>query len=109
MSSLTDPPSGPPPGPPPAAPPNQPGWAQAPAGKSYKGMAIGALVCGIISLLVAGMIVGPVGIVLGVIARKGMRDNNNHDGYGIALGGIITGAIGAVLALLIILVAISHR
>jgi hypothetical protein len=98
MSSFGDPPFAPPPGPPPpGAPAAQAAWAQAPAGKSYNGLAIGSLVCGIASLLMAGVILGPVAVILGVIARRGMRNSGNRQGSGMALAGIITGAIGAIV------------
>lgn len=66
-----------------------------------KGMAIGSLICGIASLLLCcfwyvSLILSIVAIVLGIISRK-----KTENGKGMALAGIITGAIGAVIALVL--------
>ena len=66
------------------------------------GKAIASLVCGIISLFILGPILGVVAIVLGVMARKEIAADPSLDGAGLALAGIITGAIGAVLAIVLI-------
>ena len=70
--------------------------------KKKSGKAIGALVCGIISLILFGIILGVVAVVLGTMARKEIAADPNLEGDGLALAGIITGAIGAVLAVVLI-------
>ncbi len=75
--------------------------------RKRSGKAIGALVCGIISLILFGIILGVVAVVLGTMARKEIRENPNLDGDGMALAGIITGAIGAVLALVLIIAGVG--
>jgi hypothetical protein len=80
-----------------AAPP----YAQAEA-RRKPGKAVASLVCGIISLFILGPILGVVAIVLGVMARKEIEGDPNLEGAGLALAGIITGAIGAVLAIVLI-------
>ena len=66
------------------------------------GLAIGSLVCGILSLLCCMSIVaGPAAIVLGVMARREIdRSGGRLGGRGMALAGIIMGSIGAALGLL---------
>ena len=74
-----------------------------PAGqKKTAGKAIAALVCGILSLIVAGVILGAVAVVLGVLARKEIAGDPQQSGAGMALAGIITGAIGFVLAIILL-------
>jgi hypothetical protein len=85
-----------------AAPP----YAQAEA-RRKPGKAVASLVCGIISLFLLGPILGVVAIVLGVLARKEIAANPNLDGAGLALAGIITGAIGAVLAIVLIAAGVN--
>jgi hypothetical protein len=64
--------------------------------------AVAALVCGILSLVVVGIILGIVAIGLGVAARKDMEKDPNLDGKGLAIAGQVTGAIGAVLAVVLL-------
>jgi hypothetical protein len=56
------------------------------AGKSQVELAIWSLICAV-------LVLPPVGIVLGVIARRKMRALNNFDGGKIAWAGIIIGAV----------------
>ncbi len=75
--------------------------------KKKSGKAIGALACGIISLILFGIILGVVAVVLGVMARKEIAADPNLAGDGMALAGIITGAIGAVLAVVLIALGVG--
>jgi hypothetical protein len=70
--------------------------------RKKSGKAIAALVLGILSLLIAGIILGVVAVVLGVMARKEIAADPNREGDGMALAGIITGAIGTVLAVVLL-------
>lgn len=78
-----------------------------PAPGASKGMAIAALVLGIVALIFAfipllgafvAIPVGIVAIVLGILARG--RAKRTGTGGGLAMGGLITGIIGIVVALL---------
>ena len=77
----------------------QPGWGPPP---KTEGMAIGALVCGILGTLCGvigcfGLLIGPVGIVLGVVARRRIRESGGMTkGEGLALAGLVLGIIGTV-------------
>lgn len=81
-----------------------PGYGQPPwvAPPKTEGMAIGALVCGILGMVCGmigcfGLVIGPVGIVLGVVARRRIRDSGGYTkGDGLALAGIVLGIIGTV-------------
>jgi hypothetical protein len=67
------------------------------------GGAIGALVCGIISITCAGffgVILGPVALILGSISRRRIRDSQGRlSGEGMATWAIALGAIGVVLSI----------
>ncbi|MCD2146374.1 MULTISPECIES: DUF4190 domain-containing protein [Gordonia] len=77
-----------------------PGYAAPP---STNGKAIASLVCGIAGLVCCGLITGIVAVVLGVMARREVRDSSGREtGDGLALGGIITGTIAIVWSLVFI-------
>lgn len=92
------------PGPPDQPPGYPPGYGQPPwvAQPKTEGMAIGALVCGILGTLCGvigcfGLIIGPVGIVLGFVARNRIRESvGMTKGEGLALAGLVLGIIGTV-------------
>ncbi len=70
-----------------------------------KGLAIGALVTGILSCLCCfSVITGPVAIVLGFLARKKIdEDPAQFGGRGLAIGGMVTGAIGFLIGIAVII------
>lgn len=121
------PPSAPPPAPPhhgappptapayPAAPPVGYGQPQAyaqPAGYGYgypsapknDGMAIAALVCGIVAIPMycgIGLVLGVLGVVFGIISmRKIDRSGGTLTGRGMALAGAICGGVGLAINLI---------
>jgi hypothetical protein len=77
------------------------------AQKSYRGLAIGSLVCSILGIVVFGVILGPIAAVLGVIARKRMSASRKFEGSGLALAGIIIGSIDTALSLIFFIVNLS--
>ena len=106
-----------PPEPPPPAPGNGGGYG--PGYGSYgpvqvtptNGKATASLVTGIASLVLSwccGLgVVGVVAIVLGVKARSEIRASGGREqGDGLALGGIVTGALAVVLGLLVLVLII---
>jgi hypothetical protein len=109
---VAPPPGAPPPGAPtpadadsegPFALPGQPGFATyrpppgfggAPVRRLHTG-ARNALILGIASLICCGFILGPIAIFEGNKARKQIGAAPDHfDGDGLALGGMVLGAIG---------------
>jgi hypothetical protein len=82
------------------------GQNQAPAAAAGPSsvLAIVSLVVGILSILCCGWFIpGIVAIVLGFMARsKANSDPANYGGAGLALGGIITGALSLVLGVIVI-------
>ena len=78
-----------------------------------KGMAIAGMGLGISSIILfftswIAMIIGIVGIILSIIAlKKANKDPNNYGGRGMAIAGIICGAGGLVLAVIVIVVTIA--
>ena len=103
------PPSAPPHGP----PGGHPGWGQGPsqgwghgtpwAPARNDGMAIGALVCGILSITCAGflgIVLGPVALALGTRSRRRIgQSSGTLKGEGMALTGVVLGAIGVVASI----------
>ncbi len=68
------------------------------AGKESKGLALGSLICGILSFTLCsflGLFLGPVALVMGFIAKKKAdEDPSQFGGRGLALGGMVTGILG---------------
>ncbi|HYI60532.1 MAG TPA: DUF4190 domain-containing protein [Acidimicrobiales bacterium] len=94
---MSYPPPSPPP-PPPGGFGQQPGYPQpgygAPVANQSNGMAIGALVTGLIAML-CFPVLGLVSIPLGIVAIKRSKALNGN-GKGMAIAGIITGVIGII-------------
>jgi len=87
---------------PPFQPPSQPvqpvsyATVQAPLST---GMAIGAMVCGIIGIVTCLFPIGIVGVILGIIAIvRASHEPHRYGGKGMAVAGICTGAISIVTA-----------
>ncbi|MBC7900932.1 MAG: DUF4190 domain-containing protein [Saprospiraceae bacterium] len=67
-------------------------------------LAIVSLVLGIVGLIGCAGLTGPVALITGFMARKKVSQNPmEYGGDGMALAGIITGAVGTVILLLVIL------
>jgi hypothetical protein len=96
-----------PPGPPPYQGPGYgPGYQ---AGVVTNGKATAALVTGITTLVLSWCcgfgLLGAVAIALGMRARTEIaRSGGRQDGDGLALAGIITGAVAAVVALAVLVI-----
>jgi hypothetical protein len=72
-------------------------------------MAIVALVLGIGGLLCCGGILGPVALALGIASRGKIRNSGGAlRGDGLALAGIILGAVGILELLIVIIVIIAN-
>jgi hypothetical protein len=78
--------------PPPDAPPIRP---------QSNGLAIAALVCGIVGFFLLGIVLGPLGIIFGGLGLR--RANAGARGRGMALAGLIVGIIDTVLYIVVIL------
>jgi hypothetical protein len=102
---YVDPLPPPPPGVPAGAPPVPPGAAQAPTGGRGNGMAVAAMVCGIVAVAtswiplfgILGLISGIVGLALGITALGRSRRTGQRRGQAIA--GIVTGSVGIALGI----------
>jgi hypothetical protein len=76
--------------------------------RKKSGKAIAALVLGILSLVAPlGIVLGIIAIVLGALARKEIQASASLDGDGMALAGIITGALGSILFIVLVIAAAS--
>jgi hypothetical protein len=73
-----------------------------PAARRTSNKAIASLVCGLISLFIAGILLGAIAIGLGIVARNEIKGDPTLGGNGQALWGIGTGAIGFVVAIVLL-------
>lgn len=64
-----------------------------------------ALICGIIGLISCCFPVGIVGVIFGIMGIKEINESGAEVGKGMAIAGIITGALG-LLASIIFIIAI---
>lgn len=86
--------------------PGQPGAPQ-PGGKT-SGLAIGALVVGIVSVCLAwipflGFVVAAVAVILGAIGLKNINRDPQVGGQGLAVAGLVIGGLMALWGLLYII------
>ena len=66
--------------------------------------ALTSMICGILSLFVAGFIFGTLGIIFGGIGLNKINKNpDKYKGKGFAVTGLVTGIVGFVLVLVILL------
>ncbi len=88
-----------------------PGYPVHPAPKNV-GTAIGALVCGILSILCAGylgIVLGPVALGLGLASRRKIaRSAGQLKGTGLATAAVVLGSIGVVLSIVWIIFMINN-
>ena len=89
--------------PPPYQPPGAQGWGPGQPGygpppEPGNGLSIGGIVCGAIAFLFCPILLGPIAIVLGIVARsKGERLANVAIGVGVA--GLVGGLLLSVLVM----------
>jgi hypothetical protein len=96
------------PGPPGAPPYAQPyGQYVSSTGQSYANDARTAMILSIIGIFCFGIVLGPIGIVMGNKAKKNMRASGNMEGEGMATAAIVIGWIIVGLAALSILIFIA--
>lgn len=67
-------------------------------------MAIGSLVCGILSFFTCGVL-GIVAIILGFLGL-GKAKEQNGNGKGMAIGGMVTGALGILIGVFLLFTVI---
>ncbi|MEU1849474.1 DUF4190 domain-containing protein [Streptomyces sp. NPDC019990] len=74
------------------------------SGSRTNGLAIASLCCGVVGLVFLNIILGPVAIILGAVARRQAAVKN---GAGMAKAGIVLGVVDIVLWLVMLAVAAS--
>ena len=73
-------------------------------------MAVASMVCGIVGILVFGIILGSLAIIFGVIAMNRINEKPlEWEGRGMAKAGIICGVIGIVLNIVWLAIVISNQ
>lgn len=75
------------------------------SGSRTSGLAVASLCCGIVGLFLLNIVLGPLAIVFGAVAR---RQAGARNGAGMAKAGIILGIVDVVLWLVLLTVAASN-
>ena len=85
------------------------GYGGGPYGQpKTSGKATTSLVLGVLSMICTGFLTGIPAIVVGMGARKDIRNSQGRTGGdGLALGGIITAIIGTIIGLAVVAIAIA--
>lgn len=78
------------------------------AGGPSQGLAVGSLICGILSCLCClSVLTGPAAIIMGFIAKKHADENpSQFGGRGLAIGGMIAGAVGFLIGVVVIVLQV---
>ena len=90
----------------PAAPPGY-GYGYPPAQAQTNGLAIAAMVCGIISLIFLWIILGPLAIIFGGVGLA--RANRGAPHRGMAIAGIVLGIVAIVGYIILIAVLVNDH
>lgn len=113
--SPQPPPAGPQSGPPQAPPPGAPVAQPYPAQQPTNGMAVAALVCGIVGVALAiilfffpfiGLILGVLAIIFGIVGRNRFKANPAVGRQGMAMAGLVTGIVAVLISLVLIVLGI---
>lgn len=81
------------------------GSSAASSSSRTNGLAIASLCCGIVGLFILNIILGPLAIIFGAVAR---RQAAVKSGAGMAKAGIILGIVDVVLWLVLLIVAANN-
>ena len=81
------------------------GGSSAASGSRTNGLAIASLCCGVVGLFVLNIILGPLAIVFGVVAR---RQAGAKNGAGMATAGIVLGVVDVLLWILFVTLAAGN-
>jgi hypothetical protein len=78
------------------------------AGGPSQGLAVGSLVCGVLSCLCClSVLTGPAAVIMGFVAKKKAdEDPSQFGGRGMAMGGIITGIVGFLIGIALIILQV---
>ena len=89
------------------------GYPQMPPSSGYmqkreQGLAIASLVCGVLSFVCCSVFTGIPAIVLGIMAMmKEKADPARYGGKGMAIGGIVLGAISILIMIVYLLLLMA--
>ncbi|MGW7047231.1 DUF4190 domain-containing protein [Streptomyces avermitilis] len=75
------------------------------SGSRTNGLAIASLICGIVGVFFLSVILGPIAIVLGVVA---LRQAGGKGGGGMAKAGVVLGVVDLILFAVFMAVAASN-
>jgi hypothetical protein len=91
-------------------PPPQPYAGYAAPVAMRNGLGVAALVCALLSLpaavtIVGGFVLGIAAIILGILGRNRVKSGEANNG-GVAVSGIVLGALGVVLSIIMVIFAV---
>jgi len=66
-----------------------------------------AMICSIVGIFCCQVVLGPIGLVLGIMSKSALSKHNVQEGQGFALTGIILGAVDLVIFLLYVIISIA--
>ena len=81
-----------------------PPYGVPPATAQNNGMAIASLVCALVGLTGLGFVLGPVAVVLGI---AGLSSSERDGGRGVAMAGIVIGAIETLLTIALVVLFVG--
>ncbi|MEX0991458.1 MAG: DUF4190 domain-containing protein [Actinomycetota bacterium] len=91
---------------PPAGPPpilQQPSLQPAQGAPRANGLAVAAMVCSLVGFLVFGIVLGPIGLILGIVALNQINNSGGlQGGKGMATTGVVVGVVDVVAFFVII-------
>ncbi|HEY1914710.1 MAG TPA: DUF4190 domain-containing protein [Streptosporangiaceae bacterium] len=88
-------------------PQGDPQLSPPPAANSSNGLAIAALVCGIVGLFIFEIVLGPLAIIFGGLGLRNASRGASRRGF--ALAGLIIGIIDVLVFILFLAIASSHN
>ena len=89
--------------------PQHVGYAGGYTGESFAKQAKEALIYSIVAFFCCGIILGPIGLIKGLNAQKGMAATGNYEGKGLATAAIVCGIIATILNIIGLIVQVALR
>lgn len=96
---------------PPPPPPGDPGYGYQQQGYGYgygppvqktNGLAVAALVCGIVGFVIFGIILGALALIFGLVALNQINKSGGaQKGRGMAIAGVVLGPLDLIAAIIV--------
>ncbi|MEJ7844147.1 MAG: DUF4190 domain-containing protein [Acidimicrobiales bacterium] len=77
------------------------GYGYGPPVQKNHGLAVAALVCGLVGILLANLILGPLALIFGLVSLSKISSSNGAlKGRGMAITGVVLGPIDFVIGII---------